>query len=100
MRTDLVAIVDEAVGETADEVFDSVEVVESELPPLEEVDIGLGRRTRRLSSPPPPTTEMAEAEEQIEIPTDAEPAPPKKERKPHEPGITFRDFDVSLGFSV
>ena len=34
VRTDLVAIVDEAVGETADEVFDSVEVVESDLPPL------------------------------------------------------------------
>ena len=42
---------------------------------------------------------MASAEEQpLEIPTDGgdgEPVMPKKERKPHIKGITFRDFDVS-----
>ena len=41
---------------------------------------------------------MASAEEQIEIPTesaDGEPVMPKKERKPHIKGITFREFDVS-----
>ena len=42
---------------------------------------------------------MASAEEQIEIPTDVgadgEPVMPKKERKPHIKGITFREFDVS-----
>ena len=48
---------------------------------------------------PPPITNMASAEEQpLEIPTDGgdgEPVMPKKERKPHIKGITFRDFDVS-----
>ena len=42
---------------------------------------------------------MASAEEQqIEIPTDGEgePVMPKKERKPHIKGITFREFDVSI----
>ena len=43
---------------------------------------------------------MAAAEEQIEIPTEVadggEPLMPKKERKPHEKGITFREFDVSI----
>ena len=42
---------------------------------------------------------MASAEEQpLEIPTDGgdgEPVMPKKERKPHIKGITFRDLDVS-----
>ena len=48
-------------------------------------------------SPTPPLTTMATSEEQIEIPTDGgdgEPVMPKKERKPHIKGITFREFDV------
>eukprot|EP00091_Calanus_sinicus_P002681 TRINITY_DN12770_c0_g1_i1.p1 TRINITY_DN12770_c0_g1~~TRINITY_DN12770_c0_g1_i1.p1 ORF type:complete len:304 (+),score=76.09 TRINITY_DN12770_c0_g1_i1:847-1758(+) len=40
---------------------------------------------------------MAGAEEQIQIPTEAadggEPVMPRKEKKPHEKGITFREFD-------
>jgi len=40
---------------------------------------------------------MAGAEDQIEIPTEVadgdEPVIPRKERKPHEKGITFREFD-------
>ena len=42
---------------------------------------------------------MAAAEEQIEMPTEAgegEQMIPKKERKPHIKGITFREFDVSI----
>ena len=41
----------------------------------------------------------AAAEEQLEIPSEAggegEQMIPKKERKPHIKGITFREFDVS-----
>ena len=42
---------------------------------------------------------MAAAEEQIEMPAEAgegEQMIPKKERKPHIKGITFREFDVSM----
>ena len=52
------------------------------------------------SSSPAPVTMAAAAEEQLEIPTEAgaegEQMIPKKERKPHIKGITFREFDVSI----
>ena len=74
--------------ETSEEVC-----LDSCLPPLEEVSVKKG------SSPAPVTTMAAAAEEQIEIPSEAgdegEQMIPKKERKPHIKGITFREFDVS-----
>ena len=57
----------------------------------------LGVHSVRERAPTPPLT-MANAEEQLEIPVDnvdGEPVIPKKERKPHIKGITFREFDVS-----
>ena len=71
------------------------EEAELDLPPLEDITSKKPSCTKR--SPTPPIT-MASAEEQIEIPTesaDGEPVMPKKERKPHIKGITFREFDVS-----
>ena len=66
--------------------------LDSCLPPLEEVSVKKG-------SSPVPVTMAAAAEEQIEIPSEAggegEQMIPKKERKPHIKGITFREFDVS-----
>ena len=57
-----------------------------------------GVKTVKERAPTPPLI-MAGAEETIEIPTDnvegGEPLIPKKERKPHIKGITFREFDVS-----
>jgi len=65
-------------------------------PPLEDVVKTSSSQSPR-SPTPPPNTSMASAEEQpLEIPTDGgdgEPVMPKKERKPHIKGITFRDFD-------
>ena len=73
--------------ETSEEVC-----LDSCLPPLEEVSVKKG-------SSPAPVTMAAAAEEQIEIPSEAggegEQMIPKKERKPHIKGITFREFDVS-----
>ena len=71
------------------------EEAELDLPPLEAVASNKSSSTKKRSPTPPIT--MASAEEQIEIPTDAdgEPVMPKKERKPHIKGITFREFDVS-----
>jgi len=57
-----------------------------------------GVHSVRERAPTPPLT-MANAEEQLEIPVDnvdgepGEPVIPKKERKPHIKGITFREFD-------
>eukprot|EP00092_Neocalanus_flemingeri_P026076 GFUD01028261.1.p1 GENE.GFUD01028261.1~~GFUD01028261.1.p1 ORF type:complete len:722 (-),score=173.26 GFUD01028261.1:264-2429(-) len=69
--------------------------LESEIPPLEEIASRLKPVKKRASTPP--IVRMAGAEEQIEIPTEVadggEPLMPKKEKKPHEKGITFRDFD-------
>jgi len=71
--------------------------VESELPSLEEI-VSRPKAVKKRS-PTPPITTMAGAEEQIQIPTEAgtgedgEPVIPKKEKKPHEKGICFREFD-------
>jgi len=75
--------------------------LEEELPPLEEVlhqqlqqqrDIEFG--SVRVRSPVPPLVRMAGTEEEIEAPPAGdEELVPKKERKPHIKGITFRDFD-------
>jgi len=69
--------------------------VESELPSLEEI-VSRPKAVKKRS-PTPPITRMAGAEEQIQIPTEAgeggEPVIPKKEKKPHEKGICFREFD-------
>ena len=62
--------------------------------PLQEIPIKVKPIVERSPTPP---LNMAAAEEQIEIPTDGgdgEPVMPKKERKPHIKGITFREFDV------
>ena len=73
--------------ETGEEVC-----LDSCLPPLEEVSV-------KKASSPAPVTMAAAAEEQLEIPSEAggegEQMIPKKERKPHIKGITFREFDVS-----
>lgn len=65
--------------------------LDSCLPTLEEVSVKKG------SSPAPVTIMAAAAEEQLEIPSEAggegEQMIPKKERKPHIKGITFREFD-------
>jgi len=70
--------------------------VESELPALEEVGSSQAAVAKKRS-PTPPILIMAGQEEQIQIPTDAteggEPLVPKKEKKPHVKGITFREFD-------
>jgi len=91
------------VTEQADEASSGLdncikeEVEDQEQPPPLE-DVVKTSLSQSLRSPtPPPDTSMASAEEQqIEIPTDGgdgEPVMPKKERKPHIKGITFRDFD-------
>merc|ERR1711976_24867 len=72
------------------------EVEDQDLPPpLEDVIQTVSQSPR--SPTPSPVTNMASAEEQpLEIPTDGgdgEPVMPKKERKPHIKGITFREFD-------
>ena len=93
------------VTEQADEASSGLdncikeEVEDQEQPPPLE-DVVKTSLSQSLRSPtPPPDTSMASAEEQpLEIPTDGgdgEPVMPKKERKPHIKGITFRDFDVS-----
>lgn len=70
--------------------------LETDLPPLEVIPESVGRSSSRVNrrSPTPPSR-MAE-QEQIEIPPEAEGGEvvmPKKEKKPHEKGITFREFD-------
>jgi len=68
---------------------------EDDLPPLEEVQPKQARSpSPRIRSPPPQLTRMAGTEEEISVP-DLEGAEqvPKKERKPHIKGITFREFD-------
>jgi len=95
--TTLEAIADDK-QEEVDEVVDSVDVVDSDLPPLEEVDTNEAR-VRFARRSPPPAVIMAEAE-QIEIPTEGGEAEliPRKEKKPHVPGITFRDFEQVKDF--
>jgi len=82
-------------GEVTNIPEDQEADLESELPPLEEV--GSKTKTPKKRSPTPPIVRMAEAEEQIQIPTEVgeggEPVVPKKEKKPHVKGITFREFD-------
>ena len=77
-------IEDSPQTEHTEEITEEV-CLDSCLPPLEEVSA--------------PVTMAAAAEEQIEIPSEAgdegEQMIPKKERKPHIKGITFREFDVS-----
>ena len=68
--------------------------LDCDLPLLEEVEPPSPLDTLPVT---PPVT-MAAADEQIEIPSEAgegEQMIPKKERKPHVKGITFREFDVS-----
>ena len=68
--------------------------LDCDLPLLEEVEPPSPLDTLPVT---PPVT-MAAADEQIEIPSEAgegEQMVPKKERKPHVKGITFREFDVS-----
>lgn len=100
----LEAIVDDKQGEEIDEVGDNIEVTDSDLPPLEEVDTSEARVRITRRSPPPPanalnTLNMAEAE-QIVIPTEEGEAEviPRKEKKPHVPGITFREFEQVKDF--
>jgi len=82
-------------GEVANIVEEQEGDVESELPPLEEV--ASRPKPVKKRSPTPPITRMAGTEEQIQIPIEAaeggEPVMPRKEKKPHEKGIVFREFD-------
>ena len=88
----------EYIQETQDDELD----LDCDLPLLEEVCRGSlspspsGDSVKERPASPPVT--MAAAEEQIEMPAEAgegEQMIPKKERKPHIKGITFREFDVS-----
>lgn len=90
-------VIEDEKQEEVDEVLDSVDIVDSDLPPLEEVDTNEGR-VRFARRSPPPAVIMAEAE-QIEIPAEegAE-LIPRKEKKPHVPGITFREFEQVKDF--
>ena len=89
----------EYIQETQDDELD----LDCDLPLLEEVCRGSsspspsGDSVKERPASPPVT--MAAAEEQIEMPAEAgegEQMIPKKERKPHIKGITFREFDVSM----
>jgi len=70
--------------------------IKNKLPPLEELDETVKQtKTFKRISPTPPISRMAE-QEQIEIPLEAEGGDnmiPRKEKKPHEKGISFREFD-------
>jgi len=71
---------------------------EDQPPPLEEIaqlaqQITSDVAAVRLRSPSPPPNRMAGTEEEIELPAAEGEQVPKKERKPHVKGITFRDFN-------
>jgi len=88
------------VTEKSEETREADNCIEEEaedqdlLPPLEDVAAAPAQPQPR--SPSPPVTMASAEEQQLEIPTDGgdgEPVMPKKERKPHIKGITFREFD-------
>jgi len=92
-------IIDEdPAGQSAD-LQDTEVDLEEDLPPLEEVQDDQQSTSEththtRLRSPTPPLIRMAGTEEEIEVPpAEGEEQVPKKERKPHIKGITFREFD-------
>ena len=86
----------EIIGENCDSKLKAKPSIEEE---VFEGEASLESVTSVKERAPTPPLIMAGAEEQIEIPTDnvegGEPLIPKKERKPHIKGITFREFDVS-----
>lgn len=77
-------------------IDEEVDDPDIDVPPLEDV-APQPSRCLPARSPTPPSTMASAEEQQLEIPTDGdgEPVIPKKERKPHIKGITFREFDVS-----
>ena len=87
-------IIEEDISDTK-KILNATSSIEEEV--FEDLATLEGVHSVRERAPTPPLT-MANAEEQLEIPVDnvdGEPVIPKKERKPHIKGITFREFDVS-----
>ena len=86
----------EQVSVASNCIDEEVDDPDIDVPPLEDV-VSQPSRCLPARSPTPPCTMASAEEQQLEIPTDGdgEPVIPKKERKPHIKGITFREFDVS-----